>query len=365
MNQPRFVSNLLTMLMISTALLWLSGWSNIKYDVSNAKELEDSADDAISCWKIGRGDVVLNFNENSIKISNHSNGISYVNCDQVIPVHKHYTGVNVSGTLKFGQITKLHNLQIGSYPPVVYAGFIDQNGDIIKYKTLQRYAGSSAPQSFSKTIGVYPGTALFRIAIHQSTAESTVSIRDLSIKVMQEGVWQKPAIITTLLAWSATFALLLSALFHTRFFIRTALTMVASFVLLSGLLVPLSIFTNLLNSFGPTSFISNMNEQHIYFIMDLAHFFIFASLFILLARSLRQLPITLSTVALALLFVAFASEGVQLHIDDRTVRISDILLNVCGIFAGYLITNVTLLKTLLDRFSMNFIPTSSDRKDRH
>ena len=365
MNQPRFASFLLTVLMISTALLWLSGWSKIKYDVSNATELMNSAGDSISCWKVGRGDVVLSYTENSINLSNHSQAISYVNCDQRLPNDAHYTGVNVSGTLKFGHITKINNLSEPSYPPVAYAGFIDQNGGIIKYKTVQRYTGSYVPQRFNKTIEFYPGTTLLRFAIHLGTAGLTVSVTDLSIKVMQEGAWRNPVFFATILAWTVTIALLVSALFHAGFCARTILTMVASLFLLSGLFIPLSIITDVLNSIGPTSFISNSNEQHIYVIMDLAHFIIFASLFVLLAHHLKQHPITPPKVALALLFVALASEGIQLHIDDRTVSISDILLNICGIFTGYLITSVGSLKAIIYRFKMNVTPASNDRKNRH
>jgi VanZ family protein len=70
------------------------------------------------------------------------------------------------------------------------------------------------------------------------------------------------------------------------------------------------------------------------------HFLFFCLIAIVLVRNARALPISPAQLILLLLLLAVASEGMQLHLFNRTTRLSDLGIDAGGILLGSLLASV-------------------------
>lgn len=335
---PKGILHFLIALVSLTVATWAIGLLDIQYRTESTLAFESSFPGDTAAWKLGGDPSNISLTSSSVIIERVSAQHSYAMRKYPlppaeIPVDRQLRVRGDISTLKQASRTKIN--AVAAY----MIWFQDENDDTIQYTTIQALTGDFSEYRAERIVGVPTNAHAFTIVLINRDSDGTFELTDANVaSVTKTELYQNISFVLFTL-WLCMVVLSIVWL-ATRGGTKLGISVGAFLVLtLIGVLIPESITSNyILPTYKAlTEMLSLSHSEPLGAYYKLGHFIFFFAVSLSLILNRHQLQLSVFILMLLLLTFAVATEGLQLHLYNRSTRLSDIGIDMSGVILATLL----------------------------
>lgn len=326
---------------VCTLATWALGLSNAKYTQQAFIAFDNGFPGDIDLWQRAGDWSNVEFSDEKIKVNRTTDNTSFAKREFALPESsgKNSARLRVTGTID----TETYVEDSSDDPGAALMVWIqDSNEEVIKYSTISDLSGQLDQFKAERIVSIPADAVAVSLVLNSRESTSGYSLTDASLETITITPLYIGCISILILAWLLIFGIASYWVYKnlaTKIAIA-ALTLLAGTV--AGVLMPEGIaipYINPLLEFLGTSF-AHSDHALTEFAYKIGHFvfFFFVSLLFMLNSS--SLPISKIQILLLMLLLAIATEGMQLHLFNRTTRLSDLGIDTSAIVFGWVISSI-------------------------
>jgi VanZ family protein len=328
----------LAVMVVLTAVTWAVGLLDIQYKAVATLAFENGFPGELSDWKPAGDPENITVSANSVRIDRNTDKQSYAMRVFPLPPAQDLAGrhLRVRGTLKtLSRATPIDPKRVAAY----MIWFQDENQETIQYLTVQALTGDFPDYRAERIVSVPDNARFFVTALINRDSNGAFELTDADVTLVSTTVLYSLISPAVFAGW---LTLLLVAMFwmirsgSKKLGLSVSALLLLTFV---GVLLPESITTlYLLPAYTKLSSILALeNTEPMGHLFKVGHFVFFFVLSNVLVLNRQTLRLSASLILSFMLVFALATEGLQLHLFDRSTRLSDIGIDLAGILSGWLI----------------------------
>ena len=327
-------------LLLLTIATWAIGLLDSKYNVIAELAFSDGFPGNAENWQMRGVLDNVELQADGVQISRQAPGRSYAKSKFELPAtvaEQHR--LRVRGEIK---TIVADTDPVRDHLSALMVWFLDDVDEPFLYRNVVKLTGKAEVVEAERIVEI-PSTAQhFMLAMVTSDGDGTFLLQNLSADVIEVSFVYKTVSTALIVCW-ALFSLMLLAWLIKSVSISLILPIVIlCSLIVVGVLIPESVtYRYVLPLFDKLSNVTQLHiDNPVEILFKLGHFlfFLLMSLFVYLNLNVLKLR---PTIAFIILFLfALATEGLQLHLFDRTTRWSDILIDASGILLGLILAFV-------------------------
>lgn len=323
---------------VSTVLTWLLGLSELKYQQQSLIGFETPFPGDLNQWQRAGDWSNIVFDDEKITINRLTDNRSLAKRLFQLPQPLQHAEVKlrVQGAVKTE--TYIENSQ-DDKGAALMIWIQDDKEEVLKYYTVMNLTGERDTYAGERIVRLPETAAAVILVLNSRDTSSSFSLLDAKIETVTTTHAYYGFIACLLLLWMAL------AFFAGRWLLRNLSTKLA---LLAGSLITMIVAGVLLPDHLTTPFVDPLfkqlaqswlpasydNAESTYKVGHFLFFFFITLLFMLNSQSL---PITKAHVLVLMIILAVATEGMQLHLFNRSTRLFDIAIDCSGILLAWML----------------------------
>lgn len=328
----------LTALLGLTALTWAVGLLDIHYKSETTVAFEGGFPGDSEQWKLAGDPGNITLSTSSVTIHRSTAERSYAMREFSLPPAEELLNrqLRVRGeitTLKQASRTKTED--VAAY----MIWFQDQDAEIIQYVTVQALTGDFSEYRAERIVSVPDNARSFITVLINRESDGSFELTNAEIAVV-EATWLYQIISPTIfLFWACL--VLLAVIWLVRnggYKIGIAVGVFLALTLI-GILIPESVTSNLIfpayKKFAQMLSLGHSEPLGIYY--KIGHYLFFFAVTLTLILNRQRLQLSVLIILLLMLVFAVATEGLQLHLYNRSTRLSDIGIDIAGVATALLL----------------------------
>lgn len=329
-----------------TVATWALGLSDTKYEQHDLIAFENGFPGDIDHWERAGDWSNVEFSDEKITVNRTTDNTSYAKRAFALPesFSESNARLRVTGTVN----TETYTEDISGNPGAALMVWIeDASGEVIKYSTIADLAGQLDNFQAERIVSIPNDAVAVSLVLNSREATSSYSLTDASLNTIAVTSVYLEAITILIVAWIVLFGVACFWMYKnlpTKIAI-VALVLVAGTVI--GVLMPENItdpyVKPLLEFLGQN--VAPSGPKFAEFAYKIGHFVFFFFVALLFMQNAASLPISRFQLLLLMLLLAIATEGMQLHLFNRTTRLSDLAIDSSAIVVGWAVSSIlTALK---------------------
>lgn len=337
-TNPNSVRLFLVALITLTGLTWAVGLMDIQYKSETTLAFENGFPGNSAQWKLAGDPHNLTLSSHSVKMERVSDNRSYAMRQFPLPATEKLLNrqLRVRGiitTIKQASRTRIND--VAAY----MIWFQNENEETIQYTTVQTLTGDFSEYRAERIVSVPTDARAFNTVLINRESDGAFELTDASVTLVEKTLLYKLISPTIFALWAslvllAVIWLIIKGGYQVGIAIGVFLTLT-----LLGILIPESVTNNYIfpayKKFAQTLSLDHSEPLGIYYKIGHFLFFFVVTLTLIVNRQRVQLSIGL-TILLMLIF-AVATEGLQLHLYNRSTRLSDIGIDMFGVILAVVV----------------------------
>lgn len=325
-------------MIVLTAMTWVTGMLDIQYQSDKTLAFENGFPGDITDWHQDGDAENLSLSSDAVTIQRHTSNRSYAIRTFTLPDSAEIkTGkLRIRGIIKtLTQASPLEKDHVAAF----MIWFRGANDDVVQYLTVQALTGDF-PEYRAERIVSIPDTAqAFSLVMINRESNGAFALTDASVAVVGTTPLYGVIGLTLVILWSGLALVAMLWLFRTGgAALMTGLTALVTLTV-AGTVLPESITSNQILPLYQ-ALIEALKLSHaepLGIVYKVGHFLFFFAATLLGLLNYRRLEISMLSILLFMFILAVATEGLQLHLFNRSTRLSDIGIDSLGITLAWLI----------------------------
>lgn len=212
----------------------------------------------------------------------------------------------------------------------------DDSDKVSTYLNVGKLDGKEDAYEVSRVINLSENITRFSLVLTNKQSTAEFALQDASIELLTEQPLFSQIRIVVFLVWAILLTLALFYLFKRASLPLFVVMSTLMLLTVIGVLMPETLnsttikplYEKLQNRTGLTG---DAILEHAY---KIGHFLFFFSLSLTLMMYRKALELPIWEIFLLMILFAFATEGMQLYLSDRTSRISDLIIDISAVFVA-------------------------------
>lgn len=330
----------IALMAVVTAMTWATGLLDFKYKVESNVAFQNGFPGDISLWERAGDWSNVDIGDTLITVRRDTEEQSYATRRFELPELESRSDykLRVRGTIKTANYVKD---PAGKQGAAFMIWLENDQGEFFRYLTVQEMKGAHDTYQAEKIISIPDAVRSFTLVLNSKESSSSYSLADASVEMISVTPLYRFASTLLICSWLLLFVICAKWLVKNASPVlsTTAAVLVVSIVI--GVMLPESALDNIVDPvFGALASkfpaFTQLDAKALY---KIGHFLFFCVTSFVLMRNARTLPIKHTMLILLLLLLAVASEGMQLHLFNRTTRLSDLGIDASGILLGWLLAS--------------------------
>ena len=332
-----------------TGITWAVGLMDIQYKSETTLAFENGFPGDTAQWKLAGDPDNLTLSPQSVKMARVSGNRSYAMREFPLPdaeelVDRHLRVRGVITTVKQASRTRIED--VAAY----MIWFQDKDDETIQYTTVQTLTGDFPEYRAERIVSIPKEARAFITVLINRDSDGSFELTDANVTVVEKTLLYKLISPSVFILW--IFLVLLAVIWLIMkggYKIGIAVGVFLTLTLI-GILIPDSVTNNYIfpayKKFAQILSLGHSEPLGVYY--KIGHFLFFFAVTLTLVINRQRLQLSIGLTVLLMLIFAIATEGLQLHLYNRSTRLSDIGIDVSGIvlavFVGLLL-QVSTAKT--------------------
>lgn len=315
-----------------TAFTWAIGLLDIQYKSETRLAFASGFPGDAKQWKLAGDPINITLTPESVRINRVSEKHSYAMRQFPLPPEKDLLDrqLRVRGdisTLKQASTRKVN--EVAAY----MIWFQDQNGKTIQYMTVQALTGDFSEYRAERIVTVPSGARSFYTVLINRDSDGSFELTNANVTLVKATLLYQLIRPVVFVLWFCLVLLAVSWLILKGGY-KTGISIGIFLALtLIGVLMPESVTNNYIfptyKKLTEALQLAHSEPLGIYY--KAGHFLFFFALSLMLIINRQQLRLSVWIILLLMLIFAVATEGLQLHLYNRSTRLSDIGIDIAGI----------------------------------
>ncbi len=355
---PTFVMNtasrkihvFIVLMAVVTAMTWTLGLLDIKYKVESSAAFPNGFPGDTSLWQRAGDWSNVDIDDTQVTVRRDSDERSYAKrtFDLLDQDGRSDFKLRIRGTIK----TAKHVVDPADERGAAFMIWLeDDQGEVFRYLTVQEMKGAYDTYQAERIISIPDSVRSFTLVLNSRDSTSSFSLVDASVDMLSVTPLYRFASTLLLCSWLILFVLCVKWLIQhasTSLRIKAGVLIICIII---GVMLPESAINGVVDPLfnaiaGKVPAFAHFDAKSLY---KIGHFLFFCLISLVLIRNSRSLPISQTSLIVLLLLLAVASEGMQLHLFNRTTRLSDLGIDAGGILLGWLLATAFKPKRLSRR----------------
>ncbi len=337
MTDSRKIHLFIASMVVVTLLTWTLGLLDIKYSLDSRFSFKDGFPGDTTLWHPAGDWANVDISDEAVSILRNTEGRSYAKRRFILPdiTDPASKKLRIHGTLE----TLDRGADNGDERGAAYMVWLeDDDGEVLKYLTIQELTGSQDAYEAERVISLPDSVKAFTLVLNSRDSADSFSLTDASAELISTTLLYRISSYFLVICWIAIFLASGKWLYQnaSRGLFVTGSLLVAGIVI--GVMLPENMTIGIVNPVfdAIASRIPSFDLDAAQSTYKVGHFVFFFFIALVLALNVRSLPLKPSLLVVLLLLLAVASEGMQLHLFNRTTRLSDLGIDTAGIMLGWL-----------------------------
>lgn len=321
-----------------TAITWAIGLLDIQYKSESTIAFNSGFPGNSEQWKLAGDPTNITLSANSVTISRISEQQSYAMREFPLPP----PDVLLDRQLRVrGAITTLKQASSTTFDDVAayMIWFQDQNNESIQYTTVQALTGDFAQYRAERIVSVPNEARSFVTVLINRKSDGAFELTDANVTVVETTLLYRIISPAVFFLWIClVLVAMVWLVINGGFRVGIAVGVLLSLTLI-GILIPDSVTTHYIfpayKQFAKLLSLDHSEPLGVYY--KIGHFLFFFAVSLVLILNRERLQLSVSIVILFMLVFAIATEGLQLHMFNRSTRLSDVGIDIFGIAVAALI----------------------------
>lgn len=337
-NQPNSILIFLVILIALTAVTWASGLLDIQYKSEATLAFENGFPGDSAQWKLAGDPVNISLSPESVKIERVSEQRSYAMRQFPLPPPEELLDRHLRVR---GDITTIKQASRSTRDAeaAYMIWFQDEQDETIQYTTIQALTGDFLHYRAERIVKVPQAARAFITVIINRESDGSFELTDADVTLVETTLLYKLISPTVFFLWGCLILLAIIWLILNGGYKLGMTVGIFLALTLFGILIPDSITNNFIfpayKILAQSLSLNHSEPLGIYY--KIGHFLFFFALSVTLIVSRERLLLSVGLILLLVLIFAIATEGLQLHLYNRSTRLSDIGIDLAGIALGVLI----------------------------
>ena len=371
-RRRRNINVFILVLAACTLATWALGASNVKYKPEFRFAFENGFPGDISQWQPAGDWSNVNIGENRITVFRQSDNRSYAKRRFVLPQYPARADhlLLVRGVVQTNKkVANPKDVRGAAYQ----VWLEDADGEVIRYATIGGLTGEQESYQVGRIVNITDNVSAITLVMNTRDSKSSFSLIDASAEIVSVTLVYKMLATVLVIIW-----LLLAAVAVRWLLIHAPprIALLASLLgggIIVGVMLPETVAIPFvepvyqqLAKWLPLSSTTGSGE----FVYKIGHFMFFFLTTLVLMLKADSLPIKRKQIVCIMVLIAIASEGMQLHLLNRSTQLFDIGVDTSGTLLAWFISRMfSSQQQSLTNMSKNMstntsIDTSPDRKRR-
>lgn len=331
------------MLVVVTVLTWTLGLLDVKYHLDGDLAFQNGFPGDTSQWQPAGDWSNVVIDDLAIAVTRKTNNRSHVKRTFAFPDNADLSSnkLRIRGTVQtqdFEEIVPDNDGRGAAY----MVWLEDADGEVLRYLTIHNLTGEQALYQAERIVSIPENATAFTLVLNSRDSVNNFSLTNASAELISVTPIYKAGIILLAIAWLLVFALSAKWIFKygsRSLFVTSTLLIIG---IIAGVMLPESATDSVITPIFDA--ISNIipafdqgAEQSTY---KVGHFLFFFLISMVLSLNAKTLHLNAAMLLILLFLLAIASEGMQLHLFNRTTRIFDLWIDGAGILLGWLVATV-------------------------
>lgn len=341
----RNIHAFILLLIAVTAMTWALGLLDLKYDSKATISFADGFPGDTSLWERAGDWSNIDIDAERITVRRDTDNRSYAK--RTFPLTQEQRDssyqLRIRGTIE----TLQHGQASGNGRGAAYMIWLeDGDGEVVRYLTIQDLPGNSETYHAERIVSIPENVQAFTLVLNSRDSRNVFSLVDASVDLVSINLHYQILGMLLLGFWLLLLFLCASWLYRHGSKVLFATTLVLIIAIVIGVMLPESASSQYvaplfdrINNLFPT--VGYDLPKITYKVGHFLFFFLIA--FVLMLNS-ESLPISRLLILFLLLLLAIASEGMQLHLFNRTTRLFDVGVDLTGIVLAWLIAAAVTLR---------------------
>ncbi|MGQ7846326.1 VanZ family protein [Granulosicoccus sp. 3-233] len=326
-------------------LTWALGLLDIKYHLDGSVAFESGFPGDVSAWQRAGDWSNIDIEDDRISVTRETDNRSFAKRSFPLPVGEYPSSskLRIRGTLETLGITETPADSDGR--GAAYMVWLqDADDEVKRYLTIQDLTGERERYEAERIVSIPDDVAAFTLVLNSRDSGNSFSLTNASVDLISITPIYKAGILLLVIAWLAIFAM--GAIWIYKRGSRTLF--ITSSLLITGIIVGVMLpETATVGVVDPafktiSHLIPAFDLEAAHSTYKIGHFLFFLLISLVLGWHARSLPASGVILVLLLFLLAIASEGMQLHLFNRTTRLSDLGIDGAGILLGWLLATTAV-----------------------
>ncbi len=326
----------IVLMAVVTAMTWALGLLDVKYKVESTAAFPNGFPGDTSLWQPAGDWSNVDIDDTQITVRRDTVNRSYAKRTFDLQEEEGRSDfkLRIRGTIK----TAEHVIDPADERGAAFMIWLeDDQGEVFRYLTVQEMKGAHDTYQAERIISIPDSVRSFTLVLNSRDSTSSFSLVDASVEMLSVTPLYRLGSALLLCSWLILFAISAKWLVQHA---SPSLSMTAGFLvvcIIIGVMLPESATNGVVDPLfdaiaGKFPAFANFDAKSLY---KVGHFLFFCLITLVLIRNARSLSISKTTLIVLLLLLAVASEGMQLHLFNRTTRLSDLGIDAGGILLGW------------------------------
>lgn len=337
-SASRNIHRFLALITVVTALTWALGLLDIQFSVKQDMAFANGFPGETAQWQPAGDWSNVDINEQAISVFRHSDKRSFAKRTFQLPDTFDHSSdkLRINGTVE----TLPRELESDDVRGAAYMIWLqDEAGEVVRYLTVQELTGSKEVYDAERIVSVPEEVSGFALVLNSRDANHGFSLTDASVQIISTTPHYLISSAVLVLVW-LIILLICFKWFHEHAswpVFTTACLLIIGIIV--GVMLPESMTLGFIDPLlaSVAEQLPALDFQSLKSTYKIGHFVFFLLISLLLAFNANAWSLKPLLLLYLLILLAIASEGMQLHLFNRTTRLSDLGIDGAGILVGWLI----------------------------
>ena len=336
-RRRRYINVFIVALALCTLATWALGLSSLKYKPESSIAFLDGFPGDSSQWQAAGDWSNVDIGEERITVHRESDDRSYAKRRFVLPEYP----ARADHQLRIRGVIQANNSITGNLSDTRGAAYMvwleGADGEIERYATVRDLAGDQQIYQAQRILAIPDSVSAIVLVMNTRDSEGSFSLIDASAEIVSVTTLYLALATVLLVSWLIVAAF--AALWLFRYTsLRTALmTGLLGGAIVVGVLLPETITIPFVEPLFQrlAQWLPLAGTESGEFTYKIGHFLFFFLTSLVLMRRTGAIPITRLQIACIMLLLAVATEGMQLHLLNRSTQLFDIGVDTLGILLAW------------------------------
>ena len=339
-STSRKIYSFTALVIVVTVLTWTLGLLNIKYHLDGDVAFQDGFPGDVSLWQPAGDWSNIAIDDDRISVLRKTDNRSFAKHSFQLPDRENLSSskLRIRGTLETLNMAE-STVDSDGRGAAYMVWLEDADGEVVQYLTIQNLTGAQARYQTERIVSIPDGVTAFTLVLNSRDSVNSFSLTDASAELISITPIYKAGIALLVFAWLVIFALSAKWIFKrgSRTLFITSTLLIAGIIV--GVMLPETATVGFVNPVFQkiSGLIPAFDLEAAQSTYKIGHFLFFLLVSIVLGLHAKSLHISGLMLLVLLFLLAIASEGMQLHLFNRTTRLSDLGIDGAGILLGWII----------------------------